>query len=335
MEKTHVYLREYNQYKAVKITSKNKPDIEPHIQDKWQQIINLIANVFNVPAGLIMKITKEHMEVFLKSTNKDNPYDTNGKDQLGHGLYCETVIGTDKPLEIKDALKNKKWQNNPDVAINMTAYFGMPIKWHDGEVFGTICILSDDSIPLTNKHREIFELFRNAIEADLYNLELIKHLEKVAQIDVLTSVPNRRHILEQLDIAYHAYQRDNIPFCLIMIDIDNFKHINDQYGHDKGDDVLKTLTDIFTKRLRKTDVIGRLGGDEFLIIMRHTEEKNAKEVIASISKSFNKNTVFSTYDIDITYGIAEIDKHIKNIEALIKIADQQLLDNKQQKKCAR
>ncbi len=75
-----------------------------------------------------MRITKENMEVFLRSENIENPYPPDGKDQLGHGLYCETVIGDDSELSIDNSLHSKTWQDNPDVKLDMIAYYACRLK---------------------------------------------------------------------------------------------------------------------------------------------------------------------------------------------------------------
>src|SRR6056297_3101379 len=110
--KTDVYLREEQEFKNVEISSTDKPEISDEFLNKWQRIINLIADITGVAAGLIMKINPETMEVVLKSQNDNNPYKVGGSDSLGHGLYCETVIGEKKELYIKNSLNNKAWENN-------------------------------------------------------------------------------------------------------------------------------------------------------------------------------------------------------------------------------
>jgi len=90
---TDVFLRQEQITKNVIISNIEKPQIEEGVIKKWQKIINLIAKLLNVPSGLIMQITKESMRVFLKSSNMENPYQEGASDSLGHGLYCETVIG--------------------------------------------------------------------------------------------------------------------------------------------------------------------------------------------------------------------------------------------------
>ncbi len=178
MDKTNVYLREKQKYITVPINPDFTRNIDTLIVEKWQQMINLVASIFEVKAGLIMRITKENMEIFLRSENKENPYPPDGKDQLGHGLYCETVIGENSELYIDNALNSKTWQDNPDVRLDMVAYYGLPIKNPDGSFFGTICALDDKTMANSEKYRDLLEQFRSSIEKDLKILQLNEELEE-------------------------------------------------------------------------------------------------------------------------------------------------------------
>lgn len=325
MNQTDVYMRELKRNIKVTISSKDKPEITPAIIKKWQNILNVTADILDVPAGLIMKITKKHMNVFIKSDNKENPYPEDGKDTLGHGLYCETVIGSDKELEVPNALDDEVWKDNPDVALDMIAYYGLPIKWHDGEVFGTICVLNDETTTLNKKHKTILKLFQETIETDLHSLELIHTLNDLARIDPLTNIANRRHILEHVSTSFHTYKRNKTPFCIIMVDIDAFKAINDDHGHQEGDLVLTAFASNINKRLRQTDSVGRLGGDEFLIVLNNTDKEGALRVVSDIVTTIKNNTTIKKHNVKFSYGIACMSSKFTTVSSLINHADKHMM----------
>jgi len=114
-----VFLREDQKLKKVVITDANKPKISNEFIKKWQNIANVTAGLIGVTAALIMKITPDSMEVLVSNENIDNPYNPGDCDSLGQGLYCETVIGKNNKLYIKNALKNDVWKDNPDIDLNM------------------------------------------------------------------------------------------------------------------------------------------------------------------------------------------------------------------------
>ena len=119
--------------------------------EKWQKTIDLMAKMFNVPAGLIMKVHPSEIEVFIASRTKNNPYKAGEKEHLNSGLYCETVMETDRMLYIPNALEDEEWKENPDIKLGMINYIGLPLHYPDGSIFGTICVL--------DKKRENMRIF--------------------------------------------------------------------------------------------------------------------------------------------------------------------------------
>ena len=175
---TQVFLRGENVFKEVAITSKIKPELSDEFLNKWQKIVDLLSEMLDVPAALIMRINKDNMEVLLKNENADNPYNIGDKESLNEGLYCETVIGKDKELLVENAIENEKWKDNPDVKLNMISYYGLPIKWPDREVFGTICVLDKKTKKFNKNQKELLARFKDVIEEDLELIISKKELQK-------------------------------------------------------------------------------------------------------------------------------------------------------------
>ena len=178
MDEAKVFLREKKQYVTVPINPEFAECIDDLVLEKWQKMINLVASILGVKAGLIMRITRDNMEVFLRSDNEENPYPFDGKDQLGHGLYCETVIGENRELYIDNSLYSKAWQDNPDVELEMFSYYGLPIKNPDGTFFGTICALDNKTMVNSDKYRGLLDQFRSSIESDLKICQMNEELER-------------------------------------------------------------------------------------------------------------------------------------------------------------
>jgi len=117
-----------------------------------------------------------------------------------------------------------------------------------------------------------------------------KHFEEISQIDFLTNILNRRAFLAEANKSYAYATRHNISFTVMMMDIDHFKMINDMYGHEAGDEVLKKLSLLVQNTIRKEDIFGRLGGEEFGLVLLHTQqfsiERIAEKIRIAIEKSF-------------------------------------------------
>jgi signal transduction histidine kinase len=141
------------------------------IVQKWQEIIDLLAEVLHVPSALIMKVEPPNIRVFARSESKGNPYEKDELASLNTGLYCETVMKTRRLLLVPDALSDQEWNANPDIKLGMISYMGLPVAWPSGEVFGTICVL--DGKP--NEYSDLYQKFllqcRDVLQVDLSLLQ--------------------------------------------------------------------------------------------------------------------------------------------------------------------
>ena len=329
---TKVFLREEERFVTVDITDIKKPKITGIMQLKWQRIINLIAKLLNVPSGLIMRITPDSMEVFLKSENDENPYNVGGSDSLGNGLYCETVIGKDEELLIDNALKYKKWEDNPDVKLNMIAYYGVPVKWPDQSYFGTICVLDDKENSFNETYRELITEFKGTLENDLELLMNSTELEYLANYDALTGVYNRRKVETVLQDEVDRYARLKETFSMVLFDLDNFKNVNDTLGHEAGDQALVVFVEAVKSNIRNIDNFGRYGGDEFLLICPGTDTEGVEALMEKLEPLVLKKIHTISEIVGFSYGISTIDESILTSEELVKLADQKMYKMKSEHK---
>jgi two-component system cell cycle response regulator len=132
-------------------------------------------------------------------------------------------------------------------------------------------------------------------------------LEEMALTDSLTGLPNRRAVDVWASRQLSAAARHDFPFWVVMTDLDLFKKVNDTYGHDAGDKVLKTFADILREHTRQSDICARLGGEEFLLMMTHADKEAVKTAVGRIRNSFEKTSITfgdSTITATASFGIA-------------------------------
>ncbi|MDC3954829.1 GAF domain-containing sensor histidine kinase [Polyangium jinanense] len=141
--------------------------IPSELIQKWQGVVNLVADIVRVPASLIMKVEPPEIGVLVASESKGNPYEHGEKAALDTGLYCETVMSTKERLLVPNALVDEKWKCNPDIKLGMVSYLGFPITWPSGEVFGTICVLDTKENAYSELYERLLLQFRDVVEADL------------------------------------------------------------------------------------------------------------------------------------------------------------------------
>jgi len=160
-------------------------------------------------------------------------------------------------------------------------------------------------------------------------------LEKLARIDSLTGCNNRGYGLELLDRQIKLSHRSKSPLLLAFLDIDRFKSINDNFGHDEGDRVLKEVSGLFKSTLREVDIICRMGGDEFLLIFPDNSLKDASLIRERLNKNLTElnQTLKKPYKIELSVGLSCYDPdNPQSMDELIRIADQKMYEEKKNKK---
>ncbi len=156
-------------------------------------------------------------------------------------------------------------------------------------------------------------------------LEANKEMEHIALTDVLTQLPNRRHAMHQLALHWSEVLEMDSPLSCMMIDADQFKHINDNYGHNAGDRVLQELARKLSHSVRTDDTVCRLGGDEFLVICPRTDHEGAMYAARSVHEEVSKMRVKAgtgEWAGSISVGVASYTPTMKTIEDLLKRADE-------------
>ena len=158
----------------------------------------------------------------------------------------------------------------------------------------------------------------------------IKELESLALLDSLTQLANRNYIEKEIHNRFDEKKRFNVPFGILFIDIDHFKNVNDTYGHETGDNVLKFVAKTFTSNSRPFDLYGRWGGEEFIGIIRHIDYRELEQM-GNRLRSLIQNSFFMRDDkkIHVTISIgATLVRDDDSIDSLINRADMFLYESK-------
>jgi diguanylate cyclase (GGDEF)-like protein len=168
------------------------------------------------------------------------------------------------------------------------------------------------------------------INANLDNLDLFTEIHEKANRDFLTGMHNRRFFFETATDIYHLAKHNNSPLSLSILDIDHFKRINDDFGHDIGDMAIKEVAKILFKNLRKTDLAARFGGEEFCIIMPNCDADQAELINEQIRNAFEENRIdLDVYELKYTVSIGVCTTYEENLEKMIAKADDALYNSKQ------
>jgi two-component system, cell cycle response regulator len=207
--------------------------------------------------------------------------------------------------------------------------------------------LNDESIALKAVNEGAQDFLRKArVDGEVlprairYAIERHRMLEQVRQLaiaDELTGLVNRRGFMLLAEYQRSLADRKGTSLCLIFLDINQFKRINDEFGHDEGDRALRELGGLLLRTFRRSDVVARLGGDEFIVLMADINADGLRTVLDRVKKNveaFNQEGHFK-WHLSISLGVAQSDpSRPATLETLIAAADQAMYKEKQQSRLA-
>ena len=215
-----------------------------------------------------------------------------------------------------------------------TGYLCVPLIVQ-GEIIGLLCLVG--AAASSDKHQvsqqQLAVTVGETIKLSLSNLKLREKLREEAIHDPLTGLCNRRYLEENLARELHRARRRNSPLCVAMLDLDQFKHLNDTFGHDAGDSLLRQLGQMLREKLRKSDIACRYGGDEFVLVLPDSslaDSQRRVEQIRVLVKELQIRHGGPLLDtITVSAGIAGAPEHNSTAPELIHAADNAMYAAKQ------
>ncbi len=170
--------------------------------------------------------------------------------------------------------------------------------------------------------------------AEAYHLQSSAELDRLAHTDTLTGLHNRRYLEQELERHVELYKRYKHPFAVLMLDLDSLKLVNDTFGHAAGDEALKHLASVMRAAIRDTDIPGRYGGDEFIILMPEADKNAIQAVGRRIAETISKTRVKlggGYVSLEVSFGASSCPAEGNSADALLKRADASLYAAKERK----
>lgn len=313
------------------ISEQDKGDL---LLPAWQRLVDLMAELCGTPAGFIVQAGNGKYKVIIANQSVENPYNADMTVDEDVNLFCREVVRQDSCLYVGNATELPEWQTNPEVTEDgFNTYLGYPLHWPDGSLFGTICVMDFAKTESEERYHKLMGHFRDMAERELDLLNKNIQLESSALCDDLTSLFNRKGFFLAAEQLIKSAKRDRATISICYFDLDNLKPINDNHGHQAGDEVIKSFAQHLKNTFREVDVIARFGGDEFVVICQEAKQLDVSGMICRLTEMLEKqNDAIKT---SFSYGYASISADaIDNevVERLIKLADDEMYKDKSAKK---
>lgn len=193
--------------------------------------------------------------------------------------FCAHAILDDDVLVVPDARADRRFADNPLVVgePNIRFYAGAPLRTPEGHRLGTLCVIDRKPRTLDDEKRALLADLSALVVDELELRRVNQVLGDMAMRDALTGALNRRAFLLQAERQFAAARAQQRRLAVLMLDLDHFKAINDTWGHAVGDRVIVELTVVLRATLRKDTVIGRLGGEEFAVLLPDADAERAMQ----------------------------------------------------------
>lgn len=287
-------------------------------EPSFDRITDLVRSILGVPISTVSLVDADRQ--WFKAASGlavgETPRDV---------AFCNHTIRDRQPMVVTDAQQDARFRDNPLVRgdPNIRSYAGIPLETPDGYNIGSLCAI--DTVPRQFDPSQI-AILRNLAALVVEQLEL----RRIAERDHLTGALTRRAFLNEMNRAIGLFQRHQRPASLLLLDIDHFKRINDSYGHPAGDQVIRGIAGLCTSLQRPSDSFGRLGGEEFGILLPETGEEDAAKAAQRFCEAIAATEIPGSPPLRVTasFGVAELRHSWPTSDSWLAAADMALYEAK-------
>ncbi|EIZ79990.1 GAF sensor-containing diguanylate cyclase [Novosphingobium sp. Rr 2-17] len=287
--------------------------LDTETEGPFEHVVNLVRKVLGVPMCAVSLLDKERQWYKAQAGLgfSETPRDTS---------FCTHTIKQRTAFAIPDATKDARFADNATFTgdMNVRSYLGIPLVTADGYNVGALCALDTRVREFSQREVDILENFARIIVTEM-------ELRRIAERDQLTGALSRRGFIEKAEAEIERFHRYGRPASLLMVDVDRFKQVNDTWGHSAGDAVLRALAASLERGKRPVDVLGRLGGEEFALLLPETDANDALRAANRLREALAECSIplpgEQSVTITASFGVAGLDSTIAGYEDWLARAD--------------
>ena len=290
--------------------------LDTAIEERFEKIVTLVRTVLAVPMATVTLVDRDRQ--WFKAKRGIDSTETPRSIS-----FCTHTIAQREPMIIEDARSDPRFADSPLVVGPpfVRSYAGIPLRTPEGYNVGALCAMDSRPRGFSPADIAILSNFANIVCDEL-------ELRLIAQVDHLTGALTRRGFMEHVEREIARAARYGRNSALVMLDVDYFKSVNDTHGHAVGDQVLQQIAHIAEVTLRPSDVFGRLGGEEFALLLPETNSTEAMNVAERLRQAVADYAMplpgGGTRHVTASFGIAEWFTNFASPAAWIEQADAML-----------
>lgn len=283
--------------------------------EEFAALARLAQRFLRVPIALVSLVDDER-QWFLAHEGLDV-----AETPRADSFCAHAILGQGEVLVVEDAQRDERFAANPLVTGDprIRFYAGVPLSSAEGLPLGTLCVIDRTPRQLSADERAVLVDLAAVVEREL-------RARQDASLDPLTGVRNRRALLAAAPAVLALADRAEARASLLFIDLDGLKAINDERGHDAGDDAIRACARALVGPARRSDVVARIGGDEFAVLLPGSDEQDAARYLERACTALAAEAAAAGLPLGISAGIAERRPGGLSLDQLLAVADAHLYE---------
>ena len=319
---------------------------EQSLEGLVRQLLEMLEIVTGMESTYLTKIDiNARLQHILYARNSKQMQIPEGLSVPWGDTLCKRAIDSD--CFYSDNVPERFADCDAAKALGITTYVSIPVHLTDGSLYGTLCATSTLKQPLSERGEQVLQLFAGLIAQYIEKESLLRQLREAnaaliaySYTDALTGLPNRRAIFENLTTLFSLARHMNRNAIIAYIDLDNFKLINDRFGHEAGDRFLVEVGRRLNEGRDEDDIVGRLGGDEFLVACLSNDSESGEQTSLTVLKRQLSAQIVGEYwlgDVHLVYpgaslGVIEVDPARLDADSALRAADAAMYSDKKGKR---
>ena len=290
--------------------------LDTAVEKPFEKIVTLVRTVLAVPIATVTLVDRDRQ--WFKAQRGLDVTETPRSIS-----FCTHTIQQRDALIVEDADLDPRFADSPLVVgpPHIRSYAGVPLRTPEGYNVGALCAMDTRVRRFSPADVAILSNFANIVCDEL-------ELRMIAQVDHLTGALTRRGFVEQAEREIARSRHGDRPTTLVMLDVDHFKSVNDTYGHVTGDQVLHQIAKLTGATLRPMDVFGRIGGEEFAILLPETTVEDAVLLAEKLRHAIADHPMRlsngGTVHVTASFGVAALADSVSTVPAWLESADAML-----------
>lgn len=299
-----------------------------NIEEFLYQILSVIPTVTGMKNCTVAPLNEKGDKLLLNYTTNIHIKNEGIEDlPFSDDKVASLVIESKGPVIVYDALSDPRCNHDLMKRLGILSYIALPISNIHGKVLGILVLDNGEYQAFTKEQIRFFEVISKHIGLMLSNAVYLEELFIKSRYDGLTGLYNRETFELLYTKLYDSYRYEDKKFSVLMLDIDDFKEVNDQYGHQVGDSILREVADSIMNSVRREDIVARYGGEEIIIVLKDSDDDEAKIIAERIRRAVEFIEI-KDGRVTVSIGISTFRKDSHDKTKLISIADSCLYEAK-------